>query len=275
MLSAAIRSPRIIWRNKSNGEEKLMRNVLVALLVLSASPAIAQSNEKLSANDASVRTILSFKVSDAVVQKLLPAGFELNSPAAGPAKGSNLSLVLIDYLMVQDPEGKPLPPRTTVAMNGPAKKTASGEAVSVVFGGFIAQEAVPGPYYVFASAKSTVDRRSHTDADGKSIIDETWQIKADDGSTLDVELQFARGVLARSRVESKIHSATKPEFYRIYRFEQGADVVRSTSTGVDRVNKLSFKASGPKLAPIFDGSQELISITSIPFYSRSIYLPVM
>ena len=59
-------------------------------------------------------------------QKLLPAGFEVNSPSAGPAKGANLNVVLIDYLMVQDPEGKTLPPRTTVALNVPSKRTASG-----------------------------------------------------------------------------------------------------------------------------------------------------
>ena len=251
-----------------------MRTILTALLVLATCPAFAQDKEKLSANDISVRTALAFNVAEAAVQKLLPAGFAINSPVAGPAKGSNLNVVLIDYLMVQDPEGKPLPPRTTVALTVPGKN-ASGEAVAVVVGGFIPQAGVPGPYFVFGSAKSKVDRRSLTDAEGKSIIDETWQIRGDDGSTLELELQFARGVPERGKVQSKIHSAARPDFYRIYRFEQAADVARSTATGIDRVSKLSFTASGPKLAPLFDGSQQLISITSIPFYSRSIYLPAI
>jgi len=80
-----------------------MRNLFVALLMLAASPAVAQDKEKLSATDLTVRTALTFKVADSAVQKLLPAGFELNSPTAGPSKGSNLNLTLIDYLMVQDP----------------------------------------------------------------------------------------------------------------------------------------------------------------------------
>jgi hypothetical protein len=75
-------------------------------------------------------------------------------------------------------------------------------------------------------------------------------------------------------VEAKIYSAAKPEFYRIYRFEQAADVARSTATGIDRVTKFSIKATGPKLTPLFDGSEQLISVTSIPHYLRSIYLPV-
>jgi len=205
---------------------------------------------------------------------LLPAGFEPNAPTAGPNKGANVGITLIDYLMVQDPEGKPLPPRATIAMNIPSKKTASGEAVGVVFGGFIDQAAVPGPYGVFGAAKITVDRQSHT-ADGKSIIDETWEAKADDGSVLEIQLQFARGVPARGKVEAKLHSAGKPEFYRVYKFEQAADVARSTATGIDRVSKFSIKATGPRFAPLFNGSEQLISITSVPSYARSIYVPVM
>jgi len=252
-----------------------MRHLFVAALVLAISPAVAQEKEKLSATDLSVRTALTFKAPDAAVQKMLPAGFELNSPTAGPNKGSNFGLTLIDYILVQDPEGKPLPPRTTFAMNIPAKKTATGEAVGVVFNGLIDQAAVPGPYGVFGAAKLSVERRSNADADGKTMIVETWQAKADDGSMLEVQLQFTRGVPARTKVEAKLHSAGKPEFYRIYKFEQAADVARSAATGIDRVNKFSIKATGPRFAPLFNGSEQLISITSIPSYSRSIYVPVM
>lgn len=252
-----------------------MRNVFLALLVLSASPAFAQDKEKLSANDISVRAALTFKVPDAVVQKMLPAGFEVNSPTAGPTKGFNLGITFIDYLMVQDPDGKPMPAVTTVAMNVPSRRLSSGESVGVVVGGFIAQLVAPGPYFNFGAAKIAVSRQSHTDADGKSIIDEAWQAKSDDGSVLEMQLQFARGTPDRRKIDAKNYSAAKPEFYRIYKTEQAVDVARSTATGVDRVTKFSLTASGPKLAPLFNGSEQLISITSVPFYSRSIYIPAM
>jgi len=90
---------------------------------------------------------------------------------------------------------------------------------------------------------------------------------------LEFKIQFVRGIPAREQVEAKYYSTVDPQFYRIYRVEQGADIVRSTATGTDRVTKLSFKSSGAKLAPWFDGSEEMISITSLPFFSRSIYLP--
>jgi hypothetical protein len=252
-----------------------MRSLLLAVLTLAAAPAMAEDNLKLSATDISVRTGLTFKVADAVAQKLLPAGWELNSPTAGPTKGFNLGITLIDNVLVQDPEGKPLPPRSTIVLNIPAKRTGTGEAATMVFGGFIAQAGSPGPYGVYAPANITVGRRSHTGSDGKSMITETWQAKADDGGLLDIQIEFERGTPARGKVEAKIHSAAKPDFYRVYRFEQAADVARSSAAGIDHVSKFSFKATGPTLAPIFDGTEQLISITSIPSYSRSIYLPAM
>jgi hypothetical protein len=248
-----------------------MRGMLVAILVLVATPAIAE--ETLSAVDLSARTAMTFKVNDGVLQKLLPAGFEMNPPAEGPAKGANLAITLIDYLMVQDPEGKSLPPRTTVAMNIPSKKTATGEAVGMVFGGFILEAGAPGAYFVFAPSKISVNRQTHN-VDGKSIIDETWDIKGND-VTLEVVVQFERGALTRAKAEAKIHSGAKPEFYRIYKFEQATDVIRSSAMGVDRATKFTIKASGPKLAPLFDGTQQVMSITSVPYYSRSIYVPTM
>ena len=58
-------------------------------------------------------------------------------------------------------------------------------------------------------------------------------------------------------------------------FEMASDVVRSVPTGVDRVSRVSFKATGDKLGTLFDGSQQLISVTAIPWYSRQVYLPAL
>ncbi len=250
-----------------------MRQLLASLLLLVALPTIAQNTEKLFSNDLEIRTALTFKVSDAAVQKMLPAGWQLNSPADGPTKGVNLSVTLINQTLTQDPDGKPLSPRSYVVLNAPAKKTGTTIAGTMVFGGFVAQEVVPGAYGVYVPAKVTVDRKQRTDADGKTSIEETWEAQADDGSTIEIQIQFVRGVPARSKLEARIYSAAKPDFYRIYRFEQAADLARSTATGVDRVSKFSIKASGPKLTPLFDGSEQLVSVTSVPYFFRSIYLP--
>ena len=251
-----------------------MRHQFVAAMVFAVAPAVAQDREKLSSTEYAVITQLTFKAPDAAVQKLLPAGFELDAREAGPSKGYNFAIILLDHLMSQNPEGKPSPPHTTIPMTIPAKKTATGESVLVVFNGLVDQADVPGPYGVYGAAKLTVERRSQTDADGKSIIDETWQGRADDGSILEVQLQFVRGVPTRGKGEPKLHSGRQPEFYRHYKVELVADVARSTVTGIDRVNKFSIKATGPRFEPLFNGTEQLISITSVPSYSFAVYVPV-
>ena len=91
--------------------------------------------------------------------------------------------------------------------------------------------------------------------------------------SIQLQLQYDRGVAARSKVETMPHSGVTPDFYRIYRIEQAADVVRSTATSTDRAQKYAFKATGAKLAPLFNGSEQLVSIMSLPFYNRQVSLP--
>lgn len=252
-----------------------MRRLFIALLVLAAGPAIAQDKEKLSSNDVETRTVLAYKVSDAAVQKVLAPGWEINAPIAGPSKGFNLAVVLVNQTMTQDPDGQALPARTYIVFAAPVKKTGTDMAATMVFGGFMSHEGAPGAYGVYDPAKVTLERRQHTEPDGKTVIAETWEARADNGSAIEVQLQLVRGVPTRGKTEAKNYSAAKPDFYRIYRFEQAADVVRSTATNTDRLTSFFIGATGPKLSPLFDGTQQLISVTSIPLYLRSIYLPVL
>ena len=90
---------------------------------------------------------------------------------------------------------------------------------------------------------------------GKAAVEESWQFQAPDGNSIQLEIQYARGPLKPGKAESLLYSAVKPSFYRIYRYEQLEDAVRDT--GTDRIQKIVFKASGPKLSPLFDGSEQL------------------
>jgi hypothetical protein len=251
-----------------------MRSILFTFLMLAASPAIAQDRERLAATDINVRTWVTFKSPAAAVQKLLPAGWEINAPTEGPSMGFNLAFYLVDFQMGQDAEGKPLTGRPTLAFVVPVRKIGSDLATNMVPAGFTAQAGTPGPYSNFVAAQVTADRQSYTDGNGRATIDENWEVKGIDGSALEFKIQFVRGVPVKEKVEAKYYSTVNPEFYRTYRVEQGADIVRSTAMGIDRVTKLSIKASGAKLGPLFDGSEQLVSITSLPFFSRSTYLPV-
>jgi hypothetical protein len=251
--------------------EEVMRASWLGFLLLAAGPALAE--EKLVGAEVDLRTVLSFKATDAAVQKMLPEGWDANSPTAGPSKGFNLNVVLVDRQLAADAEGKPIVSYRGAALVIPAKKKASGAAGAMVVGGLFEPAGAPGAYGVFTAAQTAIERKTHTDAGGKSVIEETWQFKAGDGNSIEVQIQFTRGIPAKGKAETKVFSAARPDFYRIYRIEQATDVVRSTGTGLDRVTKLSFKASGDKLAPLFDGSEQLVSVTSVPWYSRHTYLP--
>jgi hypothetical protein len=52
-----------------------------------------------------------------------------------------------------------------------------------------------------------------------------------------------------SKINPNVHSAAKPDFYRIYRIEQAVE------------------------GQLFDGTEQLISVISVPWYTRQLYLP--
>jgi hypothetical protein len=255
---------------------QITRNLAVAatLLALAAAANGTLAAEKLVATDASVRTILSFKVPEAAAQKLLPEGWQVSPPSTGPSKDANLNVVFVDLLTVQNPDGSPGETVRFASLTVPAKKKGTDATVPMVGPGFVSNPGyAPGPYGGFAVASATVDRHVHTDPTGKSTVEESWEFKGEGGDAIHLQLQYVSGVPIRSKAEAMLHSAVKPDFYRIYRLEQAADVVRSTATGSDRAQKYAFKATGAKLSPLFDGSEQLVSITSLPFHTRQIFLP--
>jgi hypothetical protein len=246
----------------------------VAALLAAGLVGPVTAEEKLVGTYGEERTILAFKSPDAAVQKLLPAGSEVAPVPAGPSKDANLMVNFIDWLTVQNPDGKPGETGRLLALAVPARKNGSEASVPMVVAGLVSSPSfVPGPYGTFALAKVTVDRHIHTDATGASLGEEAWEFKGDQGESVELQLKYARGVAVRSKTEAKVHSAIKPDFYRIYRIESAGDVVRSAATGVDHTQSFAFKVSGGQLSQLFDGSEKLISITSLPWYTRQVTLP--
>jgi hypothetical protein len=77
----------------------------------------------------------------------------------------------------------------------------------------------------------------------------------------------------RAKVESRVYSSVEPAFVRIYRIEQGVDVVKSAITGTDRVRGYHFGSTLGAFTKLFGGNEKLISITSVPWYVRQVFLP--
>jgi hypothetical protein len=232
------------------------------------------SSLKLVATYGEARTNLTFRLPDAIVQKALPSGWLPSPFTSGPSKGANLTVTFMDWLTVQEPDGTPGKTYRSVGVSVPAKRNGSDATVSMSITGLSSPSGyAPGPYGNSLTAKSTIARTLRTDGKDVSTAEEVWHFEAESGDSIQLELQFVRGVAARSKLQSIIHSAVNPDFYRIYRVEQAVDVIRSTD-GTDRVQRYFFKASGPFLSRLFNGSEQLISITSLPWFSRQAFLPV-
>jgi len=245
-------------------------HALFALLLLAAGPALAA--EKYVGGNVDVRTVLAFKAPDASVLKFLPAGWEPDVAATGPAKDINLRVTLIDRLTAHDAEGKALNPARIVTLSLPAKKPGSETRGTMLFRIYSSSASgVPGPYGVSVEANTSMERKVRIDSAGTATVEELWELRSQDGDSMQIEIHYLRGAMTTGKAEQLMYSAAKPDFYRIYRSEQATDVVRGG--GVDRVGKIMFKATGAKIAPLFDGSEQLISVTSNPWYTRQTYLP--
>ena len=254
------------------GKLLVIGTAALSLIAAAAHPALAQ--EKLVGTYGEVRTILSFKVNDSALQKFVPAGWQSNPVGTGPSKGANVLVVLIDTLTMQGPDGKPGDPTQAAVLVFLASKTGTEATVPMVFAGLVSSAGnVPGAYGAFELAKATVARTTRADPEGKSSADESWDFSANDNTGISVQVQYGRAPTARAKLEMRVYSAKMPDFYRIYRIEQALDVVRSSETGVDRVQKVAFKIRGSNIASLFDGSEKLVSIVSIPWYTRQVVLP--
>jgi hypothetical protein len=248
--------------------------IAAACLLAVGAVQSAGAEEKPVGTYGEVRTTLAFKLPDAKIQKLLPEGWQSAPIAAGPSKDANLAVAFIDWLTVLEPDGKPGPAARTISLTLPARKKGTEEVAPLVFAGLTSDPGqAPGPYSVYPLAKVTVDRHLRTDDAGASTQEESWQFTGEKGDSIELQVKFVRGVAALGKVEVRPHSAIKPDFYRIYRIEQAVDVVRSAVAGVDRVQSYAFKASGGQLSQLFDGSEQLVSITSLPWDTRVITLP--
>ncbi len=251
---------------------KIALVLLVAALIALASPASA---ETLTQSNVDARLVVALRVSPAALQAALPAPWQVSPIPSGPSKDANALLVFIDQKLVQDAEGKPLGAGTNrvVVLAVPGRNPQTGASGPVVTTGFSADPAAaPGAYKVYVPAQISHEKTLRLATADPGTAEESWNV-ADGPARLSLRVQYRRAVPARSRVETKVYSAIEPSFFRIYRVDQGADVVRSGPAGVDRVQAYELKSGLPQLAKLLDGSEQLISITVIPWYVRQVFLP--
>jgi hypothetical protein len=218
------------------------------------------------------RTVLAFTVRLEALAAWLPAGWQPAPASDGPAQGANLNVIFADRLLVQTAEGATTNQLAVLAI--PARRTDGVAAGVLIAYGLSAQAAgSPGYYQVFVPAKVGTERTARTAA-GTAHVAEHWDFASADGEQLTLALEYTRGVPRRSSTTTEAYSAHNPARHRTYRADQGASVLRSVPLGTDALSRLSFQAAGPRLAALFDGSEQLVSVIALAWTVRQAFLPV-
>ncbi len=229
--------------------------------------------ETFNSTIADTRTFVAYKVSATEAAKWLPDGYEIAPRTSGAYAGANLFFVFIDRLLHLDAKDQPKGAGAyrMVAVVVPGKQIESGEKAT-----FIARVYSPtkgaGPYK--NSAHSNVKRQvTHTGENaGANAGNDTWVVRHD-GGELALKMTYAPAVPKLVKKDSLLTSAADPSIRRVYKYQQLVDVIKSTPNDVDRVSNLSITVTIPELKDMFDGSEQLIGIASIPWYTRFTYVP--
>lgn len=249
------------------------RMLAVLIVVLTLGVASGASAQNITEWSSETRTALAFKVNAEALQKLLPAGWVSVPSTSAGTPGANLNVTMMERVVVLDPQGMPLRTGTSryLVLGAPARNMQTGQSNTIIVGGLSPEGA--GAYGVYLTATTArLERTVSGEAEGHARVQEAWAFAAASGERIDLRITYRRGPVTKAHVDSVVRSALKPEFQRTYRIDQATDVLRSASTP-DRVEQLSFRATGPRLAALFDGSEALLGVSALPFYVREISIP--
>lgn len=245
---------------------------LIAILFAGAAYAVSAA-ERLVQSMTEARTYVYFRADKDAVRKALPAGW-VSNPASGPLNGANMFIALIEGIASDNAEGKPvLHQGKTAVIALPVKNEKTGEAAGMVVGGFVSdRQAAPGAYGVYVPGKFSVAKSSRAEG-SETIVEENWSVSTEAGDKLEFTAIYPRGVAMRAHVETRIYAAAKPDFHRIYKADQVTEIVHSTADESKRATRVELSASGPQIAKLFDGKEQLVAVMTIPAYYRQIFLP--
>lgn len=233
--------------------------------------------EQVSESDVDTRLNLAFHAEDARLEQYLPPPWKASAFPGGPIKGANLVLVLVEKLLAQGPDGKPLAVGGTeraVAVVVPAKKVDSEELRLFVIKSYTNdRQGLPGPYKNAALVSMRRHFELKQEAESLGTASDFWEMKDPSGATMYVRVAYQRTVPSRAKFEMRPYSAADPNFFRIYRGEQGVELLKSAPANVNRISQFEFHPGLPELEALLGKSPELVGITSNPWYIRQVSLP--
>ncbi len=248
-----------------------LRISAVAIAIGLQAPELAGA-ERLNSSTTEARTVLFVRTDPDKLTKNLPAGWAA-VPGSGAAKDANLVLILVEGFSQSDADGKPAAYPDKYAVWGTSAKNAQSGAVAfMVMGGMIAPaQGAPGAYGVYRPAKVVMTKTARATEGGPTLVEESWDMTTEGEDRLRLTATYERGLATRARVEPRVSSVAKPDFYRLYKADQVSEFVYSVPSG-RKTSRIAFSASGPLFADLFEGA-EVMAVAAVPAYHRQIYLP--
>ena len=238
---------------------------------LPAQPVLA---ETMVSTNADSRLLIAFDAPDAAVAATVPDGWTSAPFGGGPFAGADFIMVFVDAHQYLDAQGLPKNGGRYrgVAMVSPAKAEGSDETVFFVSKVYINDAAI-NPYK--NSVEADVSRQVLATGKGgePASARESWSVAPETGGEIALSVAYQRSMPARGDREIEVRSSAEPDFYRIYRYTQYADLLMSVPAEVDRVESLALDVSTRELGAIFDGSEQLVGVLSLPWYMRETFLP--
>jgi hypothetical protein len=253
------------------------RRVSVALAVIAGGLLPVQAQTLLE-RSAETRFQVDFRVPDAALARMLPAGWEPNIATSGAAKDANLRLIVIDRLTVSGADGKPLAGAggRLAWLAIPVKKQGAGDVGQMIVAGLTdAAAEVPGvPGTLRLAVRADMRRTSTAIAAGGVQTEEHWLFEAADGERIEIDARFERAPAMRSASTVRFHSPINPDVFQVFRIDMGIDIMRNATVPIrDRVSEFRYRVGGGRLAALFDGTERVLSIDAFPWYDRTTVAP--
>jgi hypothetical protein len=261
----------------------MKKMMLLAALLMAGTSALAQTPAPATAPGAVVeqsneyRFQLDLAVDQAALNKALPAGWESQIAAQGPAKDCNLRLIFIDRVNVLDANARVLRPGKDIAvyLEAPVKQTGGTGTARVVLAGISEHDsATAATFGRLAKAAKVSAARTIATTDGKTTVTEDWDLTGAGGEHARLHVKFVRAPANRASADVRFLNPANPAQFMTVHTEQETDIARNvTTTPPDRVQEFSFTAGGGAFDALLGASPKPLSWDAQPTYRRSIAAP--
>jgi len=255
-----------------------MTTMLTFILLVFSGILVTQAGaETLVGSNVDNRIIVALCVGQAELQGWLPAPWQVNPIPKGPLKEANLYVLFVDRLLNQDAQGKPAAGGTyrSVVLVALAKHPQTGKPAMFVIRVFTPHEDLGQANPYKNSVRATI-RREYTfkgaDLEPGTVSD-LWELRDSAGGMLEFRIEYQRAIPRRAKQELRPRSSVEPDFFRIYRADQGMDLIKSIPAGINRVQSYQLHVTVSELRKLFDGTEKIVGIVVNPWYVKQIFLP--